>query len=95
MYLVFHPRTLPRISLQYFALNSRCCKAKNCRNVLGQNKIEGTPMLKLAMVKRLKVKKFIQKFDKKFVKKNSSKNCQKIRQIMCQKIHRYQSDKKA
>ena len=39
-----------------------------------QNKIEGsTPILKLAMVKRLKVKK------------NRHRNCQKIRQKICNK----------
>ena len=42
------------------------------------NKIEGTPILKLAMVKRLKVnknlqKKICQKFVKKFIKKSRQK----------------------
>ena len=32
----FRPRTHPRTFLQCFALDSRCSKAKHCRNVLGR-----------------------------------------------------------
>ena len=34
--LFFRPRTRPRTSLQCFALDSRCSKAKHCRDVLGR-----------------------------------------------------------
>ena len=36
--LFFRPRTRPRTSLQCFALDSCCSKAKHCRDVLGQLK---------------------------------------------------------
>ena len=35
LYLVFCPRTRPKTFLQCFALDSRCTKAKLCRDVLG------------------------------------------------------------
>ena len=38
-----------------------------------ENKIEGTPILKLALVKRLQVKKYVKKFVKKFVKQFAKK----------------------
>ena len=44
---------------------------------LKENKIEGTPILKLAMVKRLQVKKFVIQFVKNFVKKIRKKIHQK------------------
>jgi hypothetical protein len=54
---VLHLRTdfvsNPRNFLQDFALDSCCSKVKNCRNVIGQNKIKRTPILKLPIYVRL------------------------------------------
>ena len=44
---------------------------------LGKNKIEGTPILELAMIKELQVKKFVKKSSKKSVKKICQKNLSK------------------
>jgi hypothetical protein len=52
----------------------------NPRTNSGKNKIEGTPILKLAMVERLN---FNKNLSKQFVEKNCRKICQKIHQ----KIH--------
>ena len=77
---------------------------KDDNNILGnsfnsKNKIEGTPILKLAMVKRLKVnknlpKKFVKNSSKNLSKKNSSKNSSKknssikfVKKIRQKKIH--------
>ena len=49
-----------------------------------KNKIEGTPVLKLAMVKRLKVKKNLLKNQN--LSKNLSKICQKNRRKIVKKI---------
>ena len=55
-----------------------------------RNKIEGTPILKLAMVKRLYVGKKISseksKFVKKFAKKIRQKFPQKLRRKNCSKV---------
>ena len=34
--IFFHPKTRPRTFLECFALDSRCSKAKHCRNVSGR-----------------------------------------------------------
>ena len=44
---------------------------------LAINKIEGTPILKLAIIKRLWVKKVIKKLSKNSSKRNVQRNCQK------------------
>ena len=53
-----------------------------------QNKIEGTPVLKLATIKRLKINKNLQRYLSKIRQKNLSKKLSKnIRQKICQKNH--------
>ena len=45
---------------------------------LKSNKIEGTPILKLAMVKRLQVEEFIEEFVEEFVEKFIEKFAEKF-----------------
>jgi hypothetical protein len=78
---------LPKIPINLLGRSAFLADQPKKFGILSKNKIKGFPILKLAMVKRFKVKKFVIQFFKKNCQKFRQKIHQKIRQKFAKKIH--------